>query len=310
MPTYLLETTFYIALVAAGIRIATPLIFAAVGEIFAERSGVMNIGLEGTMLIGTWAAFMGMYYSGSGLVGVLAGIAGGVLVTAILGYVCINQGANQIISGIVINIFAIGFTSLTYRHIFRSEIPDVQSFASIPIPFLSDIPVIGRALFNHTILVYLAFMLVPLASFVIYRTQLGLCLRAAGEQPAAVDTAGVDVLGVRYVGILLCGAFAGLGGAALSIGQLDQFNDNLTAGRGFIALAIVLLGRWDPYKVAFGSILFGIADALQLRLQVLDFAIPKELLAIIPYFLAIAAMAVFVKKLRLPAALGRPYGRE
>jgi ABC-type uncharacterized transport system permease subunit len=310
MPTYFLETTFYIALVAAGIRIATPLIFAAVGEIFAERSGVMNIGLEGTMLIGTWAAFMGMYYSGSGLVGVLAGIAGGVLVTAILGYVCINQGANQIISGIVINIFAMGFTSLTYRHIFRSEIPDVESFASIPIPFLSDIPIIGRVLFNHTILVYLAFVLVPLASLVIYRTQLGLCLRAAGEQPAAVDTAGVDVLGVRYVGILLCGAFAGLGGAALSIGQLDQFNDNLTAGRGFIALAIVLLGRWDPYKVAFGSILFGIADALQLRLQVLDFAIPKEVLAIIPYVLAIAAMAVFVKKLRLPAALGRPYGRE
>jgi general nucleoside transport system permease protein len=224
--------------------------------------------------------------------------------------VCINQGANQIISGIVINIFAIGFTSLTYRHIFRSEIPEVESFASIPIPFLSDIPAIGRVLFNHTILVYLSFVLVPLASLVIYRTQLGLCLRAAGEQPAAVDTAGVNVLGVRYVGILLCGAFAGLGGAALSIGQLDQFNDNLAAGRGFIALAIVLLGRWDPYKVAFGSILFGIADALQLRLQVLDFAIPKEVLAIIPYVLAIAAMAVFVKKLRLPAALGRPYGRE
>jgi ABC-type uncharacterized transport system permease subunit len=271
---------------------------------------VLNVGLEGTMLIGTWAAFMGMYYSGYGLVGVLAGIAGGVLLTAMLGYVCINQGANQIIAGIVINILAVGFTSLTYRHMFRSEIPTVESFASIPIPLLSEIPIIGRVLFNHTILVYLAFVLVPVASYIIYRTQLGLCLRAAGELPAAVDTAGVNVLGVRYAGILLCGAFAGLGGAALSIGQLDQFNDNLTAGRGFIALAIVLLGRWDPYKVAFGSILFGVADALQLRLQVLDFAIPKEVLAIIPYVLAIAAMAVFVKKLRLPAALARPYGRE
>ncbi len=310
MPAYFLETTFYIALLAAGVRIAAPLIFAAVGEIFAERAGVLNVGLEGTMLIGTWAAFMGMYYSGYGLVGVLAGIAGGVLLTAILGYVCINQGANQIIAGIVINILAVGFTSLTYRHMFRSEIPTVESFASIPIPLLSELPIIGRVLFHHTILVYLAFVLVPVASYIIYRTQLGLCLRAAGELPAAVDTAGVNVLGVRYAGILLCGAFAGLGGAALSIGQLDQFNDNLTAGRGFIALAIVLLGRWDPYKVAFGSILFGVADALQLRLQVLDFAIPKEVLAIIPYVLAIAAMAVFVKKLRLPAALGRPYGRE
>jgi ABC-type uncharacterized transport system permease subunit len=310
MPAYFLETTFYIALLAAGIRIAAPLIFAAVGEIFAERAGVLNIGLEGTMLIGTWAAFMGMYYSGYGLVGVLAGIAGGILLTAILGYVCINQGANQIIAGIVINILAVGFTSLTYRHMFRSEIPTVESFAPIPIPLLSEIPIIGRVLFHHTILVYLAFVLVPVASYIIYRTQLGLCLRAAGELPAAVDTAGVNVLGVRYAGILLCGAFAGLGGATLSIGQLDGFNDNLTAGRGFIALAIVLLGRWDPYKVAFGSILFGVADALQLRLQVLDFAIPKEVLAIIPYVLAIAAMAIFVKKLRLPAALGRPYGRE
>jgi general nucleoside transport system permease protein len=310
MPVYFLETTFYIGLLAAGIRIAAPLIFAAIGEIFAERAGVLNIGLEGTMLIGTWAAFMGMFFSGSGAIGVLAGVAGGILVTAILGYVCINQGANQIIAGIVINIFAVGFTSLTYRHMFRSEIPTVESFASLPLPLLGEIPIVGRVLFHHTILVYLAFFLVPVASFIIYRTQLGLCLRAAGELPAAVDTAGVNVLGVRYAGLLLCGAFAGLGGAALSIGQLDQFNDNLTAGRGFIALAIVLLGRWDPYKVAFGSILFGVADALQLRLQVLDFAVPKELLAIIPYVLAIAAMALFVKRIRLPAALGRPYGRE
>ena len=122
----------------------------------------------------------------------------------------------------------------------------------MPLPYLSELPIVGRLFFSHTILVYLAFILVPLASLLIYRTQLGLCLRAAGELPAAVDTSGVNVLAVRYIGLLLCGAFAGLGGAALSIGQLDQFNDNLTAGRGFIALAIVLLGRWDPYKVAFG----------------------------------------------------------
>jgi general nucleoside transport system permease protein len=310
MPSYFLETTFYIALAAAGIRIAAPLIFAAIGEVFAERGGVLNIGLEGTMLIGAWAAFMGMYFSGSALTGVLAAIAGGMLIAAVLGYITITQGANQIIAGIVINIFAVGFTSLTYRHMFRSDIPEIESFAPIALPYLSEIPVIGRVLFNHTILVYLAFAVVPLASLLIYRTQLGLCLRAAGELPAAVDTSGVNVLGVRYFGLLLCGAFAGLGGAALSIGQLDQFNDNLTAGRGFIALAIVLLGRWNPYKVAVGSILFGVADALQLRLQVLNFAIPKEVLAIIPYVLAIAAMAFFVKRLRLPAALGRPYGRE
>jgi general nucleoside transport system permease protein len=310
MPQYFFESAFYVALLAASIRIAAPLILASVGEVFAERGGVLNVGLEGTMLMGTWAAFMGMYYTGSGLLGVLAGMAGGTMLTAALGYVCISRGANQIISGIVVNIFAVGFTSLTYRHLFQSSIPTVESFAPIAIPLVGDLPVIGRGLFRHTILVYVAFLAVPVASFLIYRTQIGLCLRAAGELPAAVDTAGVNVLAVRYAGILACGALAGLAGADLSIGQLDQFNDNLTAGRGFIALAIVLLGRWDPYKVAFGSLLFGAADALQLRLQVLDFAIPKELLSIIPYILAIAAMALFVRKLRLPAALARPYERE
>jgi general nucleoside transport system permease protein len=310
MPTYFFEITFYVALLAAGVRIAAPLILAGVGESFAERAGVLNIGLEGTMLLGTWAAFMGMYFSGSGFVGVLCAICGGMLLTAMLGYVCITRGANQIIAGIVINIFAIGFTSLTYRHLFQTNIPTVDSFMPFPIPVLADLPVVGRVLFDHTVLVYLAIALVPVASFIIYRTQFGLCLRAAGELPSAVDTAGVNVVAVRYAAILLCGAFAGLGGAILSIGQLDQFNDNLTAGRGFIALAIVLLGRWDPYKVAFGSVLFGVADALQLRLQILNFAIPKEILAVIPYILAISAMAVFVKRLRLPAALGRPYGRE
>jgi len=310
MPAYLLEATFYVALFAAGIRIAAPLVFAAIGEVFAERAGVLNIGLEGTMLMGAWAGFMGMYFSGSGVIGVASAVLAGVLTTAILAYVCVTQGANQIISGIVINIFAVGFTSLTYRHIFRSDIPEVDSFGTIPIPVLSDLPVLGPILFNHTILVYLAIALIPLASFVIYRTQFGLCLRAAGEAPGAVDTSGVNVLYTRYLALLLCGALAGVGGAALSIGQLDQFNDNLTSGRGFIALAIVLLGRWDPLKVALGSLLFGIADALQLRLQVLDFAVPKELLAIIPYLIAIGAMALFVKHLRLPAALGKAYGRE
>jgi len=310
MPDYFFELTFYVALLAAGVRIAAPLVLAGVGECFAERAGVLNIGLEGTMLVGTWAAFMGMYFSGSGLVGVLCAIAGGMLLTAVLGYVCISCGANQIIAGIVVNIFAIGFTSLTYRHLFQTSIPTVESFMPVPIPVLSDLPIVGRVFFDHTVLIYLTMALVPLASFVIYRTQFGLCLRAAGELPSAVDTAGVDVVAVRYAAILVCGAFAGLGGAILSIGQLDQFNDNLTAGRGFIALAIVLLGRWDPYRVAFGSVLFGVADALQLRLQILNFAIPKEILAIIPYVLAISAMAIFVKRLRLPAALGRPYGRE
>ena len=180
----------------------------------------------------------------------------------------------------------------------------------MPLPYLSELPIVGRFSSSHTILVYLAFILVPLASLLIYRTQLGLCLRAAGELPAAVDTSGVNVLAVRYIGLLLCGAFAGLGGAALSIGQLDQFNDNLTAGRGFIALAIVLLGSLGSLQGrVWIDTLRGCRCAATATAGA-QLCHPEGVLAIIPYVLAIAAMALFVKRLRLPAALGRPYGRE
>ena len=310
MPDYLLEASFYVALLAAAVRIAAPLTFAAIGETICEHAGVTNIGLEGTMLMGAWAGFMGVYYSGSALVGIATAMLGGMVITCILGYVCISRGANQIISGLVVTIFAAGFTSLMYRHTFRGTPPSIDSFEPYPVRYLSDIPIIGRVLFQQTILVYASLLVVPLASFLIYRTQFGLCLRAAGELPAAVDTAGVNVLGIRYASILICGALAGIGGATLSIGQLNQFTDNLTAGRGYIALAVVLLGRWQPAKVLAATLFFAIADAMQLRLQVLGFVIPNEVLGMIPYILAISAMALFVRRLRLPAAMAKPYGRE
>jgi general nucleoside transport system permease protein len=310
MPSYLMETAFYVALLAAAVRMAVPLIFTSLGETVCEHAGVVNVGLEGTMLIGAWAAFVGMYYSGSGLIGIGSAMLGGMIITAVLGYVCISRGANQIISGIVVTIFAVGFTSLMYRQMFRGVPPSVESFAPFRVPFLSEVPILGRILFQHTLLVYAAFLMVPLTYILIYRTQFGLCLRAAGELPAAVDTAGVNVQAIRYASILTCGALAGLGGAALSIGQLNQFTDNLTAGRGYLALAIVLLGRWEPFKVLLGCLFFAAADAMQLRLQVLGFVIPKEVLGMIPYVLAITAMAIFVRQLRLPAAIARPYGRE
>lgn len=310
MPDYLLETTFYIGLFAAAVRIAAPLVFASIGEAVCEHAGVLNIGLEGTMLMGAWGSFMGMYYSGSGIVGVVAGMVAGMVITSVLGYVCISRGANQVISGIVMTIFASGFTSLTYRHIFQGRPPTIDSFLPYPIPYLGDIPIVGRIFFQQTILIYLAMLIVPIVSLLIYRTQFGLCLRAAGELPAAVDTAGVDVISIRYISILICGALAGLGGAALSIGQLGEYTDNLTAGRGYIALAIVLLGRWQPSKVLLGSMFFATADALQLRLQVLGFVIPKEVLGMIPYVFAISAMALFGRHLRMPAAMAKPYERE
>ncbi len=310
MPDYLTELTFYVALLTAAVRSAAPLLFAAIGETICEHAGMANIGLEGTMLMGAWAGFMGMYFSDSGLVGLAAAMLGGMAMTVVLGYVCISRGANQIISGIVITIFSVGFTSLMYRHMFRGAPPSINSFETYPIPYLSALPIVGRILFRQTLLVYAAFLTVPVASLLIYRTGFGLCLRAAGELPAAVDTAGVNVLGIRYAAMLICGAMAGLGGAALSIGQLNEFTDNLTAGRGYIVLAIVLLGRWQPFKVLLGTLFFAGADALQLRLQVLGFPVANEVLGMIPYVLAITAMVAWVRRLRMPAAMGRPYGRE
>src|SRR6185312_11172569 len=171
MPDYLLEASFYVALLAAAVRIAAPLTFAAIGETICEHAGVTNIGLEGTMLMGAWAGFMGVYYSGSLFVGIVTAMLGGMMVTCILGYVCISRGANQIISGLVVTIFAAGFTSLMYRHNFRSTPPSIDNFEPYAIPYLSDIPVIGRVLFQQTVLVYASLLVVPLASFLIYRTQ-------------------------------------------------------------------------------------------------------------------------------------------
>jgi ABC-type uncharacterized transport system permease subunit len=310
MPSYLMESTFYVALLAAAVRSAAPLLFASLGEAVCESAGVLNLGLEGTMLIGAWAGFVGMFFSGSALVGLATAMFAGVLVTFVIGVLCIKQGVNQIITGIVLNIFAAGFTSLMYRHMFRDTLPSVSSLSAWRVPYLADLPFFGRVFFQQTLLVYAAFVAVPIVAFMLRRTYFGTCLRAAGELPAAVDTAGVNVQAVRYAGLLICGALAGLGGAALSIGQLNQFTDNLTAGRGYIVLAIVLLGRWQPLRIMIGCLFFAAADALQLRLQVLSFVVPNEVLGMLPYLLAIGAMALTSRTLRMPSALGKPYGRE
>lgn len=300
-----------IPLLTAGVRLASPLIFAALGGIFSERSGVINIGLEGMMIAGTFGAYLGAFL----LQNPLGGVAGGVLAGALLGWLfavlCIRFRADQVVLGTAVNIFALGLTSFFFRAMYRAGIPaSMPSFSKWPLPGLSSIPVVGEIFFNQVPLVYLAYVLVPLTALVLFRTTWGLKLRGVGEHPLAASTAGIHVLRVRYMAVTLSGALAGLGGAFLSIGELSSYAEGLVAGRGFIALAAVIFGGWHPLRSAIACLLFGTADALQLRLQSMGLPIPYEFLLMFPYVLTLVTFVFFAGKASAPAALGKPYSEK
>ncbi len=309
MPDFLTESGFWIGLFAATVRFSAPMLFAALGETIVERAGVLNIGIEGMMLLGAWAAFMGTYAFGANLLGLLIGIAVGCLGGLLLAYLCVSRRAHQIVVGITINLFALGLTSFVYREIFATSLPSIDPFKAIKIPLLGDLPVVGEILFQQTGLVYLALALVPVVALLLSRSQFGLAVSAAGEMPAAVDASGINVEKVRYAAAIIAGGLAGLGGAALSIGQLSQFSDNLTAGRGYFALAVVLLGRWRPVKVMAATFLFAFAEALALRLQ-FNLGVPHQFLKMLPFVVAIFLMAGLFGRPRAPSGLAVPYTRE
>jgi simple sugar transport system permease protein len=297
-------------LLASTIRNATPLIFAALGGMFSERSGVVNIGLEGLMLISAFAGVVGAFLSGSALVGLGFGLAAGLLFALIHALMCITFEADQIISGTAINLLALGGTGFLMVLIFGSggTSPRVSGFKEVAIPLLSDIPLIGPALFNQSLLVYLMYALIPITWFVVFRTPFGLRLRATGEVPEAVDTAGVSVARIRYYGVALSGLLAALGGVYLSMGILSAFTENMTVGRGFIALAALIFGRWNPIGAAGAALLFGFG--LAVSFQVPQEAVPIEFIQMFPYVLTIVALAGFGGRAIAPAAIGRPYRKE
>lgn len=300
---------FWVGLLAASIRILAPILYAALGEIFVERSGVLNIGIEGMMLMGGFAGWYGTYLTGNPWVGSLIGVGVAGLTGLILAYLCVSRGVDQIICGLALNIFCLGVTSLAYNRVVHAlrEPPKIRSFETLPIPYLSDIPYLGRILFQHVSLVYLALLLVPLTALLLGRTTWGLKIRAVGEHPRAADTAGVNVHLCRYLCTVGGALLAGLGGVALSVGQLSVFVENMTAGRGFIALAVVIFGKWNPYQVLGASFLFAFIDALQLRLQALGFKIPFQFLLMLPYLFTIVVLAGVVGKAAYPASTGIPY---
>jgi ABC-type uncharacterized transport system permease subunit len=300
---------WWVLTLSATVRLGAPLMIAATGELITERAGVLNIGLEGTMLVGAFAAFAATVVSGSLLVGIVTAVSAGAVTGALISFLCVTRRAHQMIVGIVVNITALGLTSLAFTRIWGGENPKIDPVGRWDVPLLSEIPGLGRILFQQSPFFYAAVALVVATMWFLQRTRLGIAITATGEAPESTDATGLGVGRVRYIATMVGCAFGGLAGAALSIGQLSYLSDNVTAGRGFFALAIVLIGRWQPAKVAIAALCFGFAEALQLRLQVIT-SVPPQLVQMLPYLVAIALMAGFLGRRGAPKALAVPFVRH
>ncbi len=297
-----------VGLAFSGIRLATPYLYAAIGETIAQRSGVLNLGVDGIMLMGAYSAFYVALTTGNLGLGLLAGAAVGLAMGLLMAFVSVTLKAEQGISGIGLYLFGLGLSSLLFKTTIGT-VKTIDGFRPVAIPGLSDIPIIGEIFFRHSLLVYGAFLLVPAAWWLIEKTSWGLKIRAVGQNPAAADSLGVSVNRVRYFCVALGGLLAGVAGASLSIALTNLFQENLTAGQGFIAVALVYFGGWRPIGVLSGALLFSFVNALQLWMQVLGVQVPSDILVMLPYLLTIAALAVAVNRARQPAALTKPFER-
>ncbi len=291
---------------AASVRVATPLLLAALGETVAERAGVINLGIEGAMLCGALASAIGAAWGGA-WVGVGAALLAGAGASAVFALVAIRGRADQIITGTAITLGAVGLTGAVYRAVFGAAgaALSIPTLSPLPIPLLHRIPLVGSALFAQPATTYLAFLSVPLLWWLLFRTRHGLAMRAAGESLAGARAAGVAIARVRTRATILGGAFAGVAGASLVLAQVGTFAERMTAGRGFVAIAIVVLGRWSPVGVLAAALLFGAATALQYLLQALGLDVPYQLFLMLPYLLVLLALAGAVGRVRAPVELGR-----
>lgn len=297
---------------ATAIRLSMPVIFAAIGGVICERAGVFNIALEGQILIGAFAAALGGYLTGSPVAGLALALASGALCGFLLAVLGVSLKGNQIVIGLAITLFASGFTSFMSRIIFPSAGRDLSlhGFYPLDIPLLSDIPLVGPLFFSQDFIFYLMTLILVAVMQILYRTPLGLSIRAVGENPGAVDSAGLSVVGLRYLCAIVGSAIAALGGAYIVLVQVFLFSDNMSAGKGFIALGAIVLGRWNPLLATLACLLFGTFDALQLRLQSAQPALPFQLFAALPYLVSILALVGMIGQVRPPAAGGKPYDRE
>lgn len=305
----LFSVTVLIGILASGIRLATPYLYAAIGETFSQKSGVLNLGVEGQMLLGAFAAFYVSLKTGNLWLGLLTAMLVGALMGLVMAYVTVNLQAQQGISGIGFYLFGLGMSDLLFQKLMPT-IETVKGFPKVYIAGLSDIPVIGEIFFSQNILVYGAYLLVPIAWFVLNKTTLGLKIRAVGENPDAADSLGVNVGRIRYFTIILGGILSGIAGASLSIALLNVFQQNMTSGQGFIAVALVYFGAWHPVGVLGGALLFSMINSLQLWMQVKNVAIPSDIAIMMPYVLTILVLVATVSRVRAPSALTKPFERE
>ncbi len=306
------------SLLQSGLHQGAPIILVVLGEVICERSGNLNLGLEGMMLTGALFGFMGTYYTGSLALGCLAGLAAGTALSLIHAVLTIDLQANQIVSGLALAVFGSGLTSFIgdkTNPVKMTMAVAPASFRRLPIPVLSEIPVIGPILFQQNLLLYLTGFLVFAVWFLLYRTRYGLNIRSCGENPACAEVMGISVRAVRYLCVLAGGGLAGLGGAYLSLALSPGWKELMTGGRGWVAVALVIFGNWRPGRAALGAVLFGTLYALDSTIQAQGTLIPTQFLQMLPYlmtivFLAAARLGFFRENLGAPAALGRPYSRE
>ncbi len=315
MRSEILNQVFILGLLATTIRAATPLILAALGEAFSQRAGVINVGLEGYLLGGAFGGYAVAYYTGSPWIGALGGLVVGAGIAALAGYVMISRRADQIVTGLAIWILVTGAIGVIYRILFREQggtearrVP-VEKFGTWDIPGLADIPWAGEVLFQQVSLVYIALLAVP-AAWLVLRSRYGLQVRAAGENPEALESAGGNVLRVRYLCVIATGGLAGLGGVYLSIGQTSTFDEGLIGGRGFIAIGVAIVGRRNPFGVLLAALVFAFADSLQLWLPTVGIELSHQLLAMLPYLVTIVALIGVFGKTRYPQAFLKPFVRQ
>lgn len=309
----LLRPEILIPILAAAIRSGTPVLYAVMGEILSERAGVMNLGIEGVMLVGAFAGFAVTLSTGSPALGIAAAFVAGVLLTTVHAFLCIGMGANQVVSGLALSMAGGGMSALLGRDYIGKTISGMMPYK---VPILGDIPIVGPLFFNHDVMVYFSYALVAFLFWYIFRTRGGLNLRAVGENPRAADAMGLSVTRARYFYSLLGGGLAGVAGGYLSVVYTQMWVEGMTAGRGWIAVALVIFGIWHPMRAALGCYLFGGIDALQMRMQAAGTSIPAPLLLMLPYLMTLVVLtAISIRKgrgvlLGAPASLGIPFRRE
>jgi general nucleoside transport system permease protein len=308
-----LTGAFAISVATGMVRISTPLLFGALGELITERSGIMNLGVEGNMLVGAFAGFVTAHATGNLWLSILVAILAAGLAGLLMAFMSTTLKVDQTITGLAINLLASGMTFYLFRVIFSDvgseNLPTVPTFKTVAIPLLSEIPVVGRILFRQHMLTYIALMLVPVVGYFLHRTRPGLELRLMGENPRAADMRGIDVARHQYAAVTAGAMMAGVGGAFLTLASAGLFVPNISAGRGFIAFALVIFGNWSPVRILVGALFFGLIDSLQLQLQGVGVDVPHQLLLALPYVLTILVLLANRRRTRAPLALGIPYAR-